>query len=148
MIVVWLPEQKAQKVSNWQLHVCIATDHSPQQVLQTPHRRRQRVQVVTQRLLKLQTKGTPSHLPAWVHIKRKKKDKKGKAFWEVVHAKGHLDEVQALSKLAGAPLVLMCSCHITLADSVGICEWDSFAASLRASQNLSWSAPSKGGDVL
>jgi hypothetical protein len=56
------------------------------------------LQVVTQRLLKLQTKGTPSHMPAWVHIKRRKKNKKGQPFWEVVHAKGHLDEVQALSK--------------------------------------------------
>jgi hypothetical protein len=62
------------------------------------------LQVVTQRLLKLQTKGTPSHMPAWVHLKRRKKNKAGQLFWEVVHAKGHLDEVQALSKPVGVPL--------------------------------------------
>lgn len=48
--------------------------------------------------MKLQTKGTPSRVPAWVHIKRRKRSKRGHVFWEVVHAKGHLDEVQALSK--------------------------------------------------
>jgi hypothetical protein len=59
------------------------------------------VQVITQRLMKLQTKGTPSHVPAWVHIKRRRRNKKGQIYWEVVHAKGHLDEVQALSKPLG-----------------------------------------------
>jgi hypothetical protein len=58
-------------------------------------------QVITQRLMKLQTKGTPGHVPAWVHLKRRKRNKKGQIYWEVVHAKGHLDEVQALSKQVG-----------------------------------------------
>ena len=70
------------------------------------------MQVVTQRLLKLQTKGTPSHLPAWVHIKRRKKNKKGQPFWEVVHAKGHLDEVQALSRDAGTRSLLVQCAHV------------------------------------
>ena len=59
--------------------------------------------------MKLQTKGTPSRVPAWVHIKRRKRNKRGQPFWEVVHAKGHLDEVQALSKQSGAhPPPLSC----------------------------------------
>lgn len=63
--------------------------------------REKSAQVVTQRLMKLQMKGTPSHLPAWVLVKRKKKGRNGQMFWEVVRAKGHLDEVQALRKDTG-----------------------------------------------
>ncbi|BDA41611.1 cGMP-dependent protein kinase 2 [Coccomyxa sp. Obi] len=52
--------------------------------------------VVTQRLMKLQTKGTPTHLPAEVLVKRKKRLRGGGETWEVVRARGHLDEVQEL----------------------------------------------------
>lgn len=51
------------------------------------------LQVVTQRLMKLQTRGTPTHLPAEVLVKRRKRGKNGAEIWEVVRARGHLDEV-------------------------------------------------------
>ena len=51
------------------------------------------MQVVTQRLMKLQTRGTPAHLPAEVLVKRRKRNKNGAESWEVVRARGHLDEV-------------------------------------------------------
>ncbi|CAL5219420.1 g1249 [Coccomyxa viridis] len=57
--------------------------------------------VVTQRLMRLQTKGTPAHLPAEVLVKRKKRVRGGAETWEVVRARGHLDEVQELR--ASAP---------------------------------------------
>lgn len=60
------------------------------------------VQIVTQRLMQLQMKGTPSHMPAWVHIKRRQQNAHGQTYWEVVKAKGHMDEVQALAKAVGA----------------------------------------------
>eukprot|EP00891_Asterochloris_glomerata_P001614 jgi/Astpho2/1614/e_gw1.00028.5.1_t len=53
-------------------------------------------QAVTQRLMKLQTKGTPAHMPAEVLIKRRKRGRTGVETWEVVRARGHLDEVQEL----------------------------------------------------
>lgn len=53
-------------------------------------------QVITQRLLKLATKGTPTHMPAEVLIKRRKRGRGGVDSWEVVRARGHLDEVQEL----------------------------------------------------
>ena len=62
------------------------------------------MQVVSQRLQKLQTKGTSRHqAPAWVHIKRRRgwvhtKTTKQSMVWEVVHAKGHYEEVCSLSK--------------------------------------------------
>ena len=46
-------------------------------------------------------------MPAWVNIKRRKKNKRGQLYWEVVHAKGHLDEVQALGKAVGVCLSLL-----------------------------------------
>ncbi|CAK0742420.1 hypothetical protein CVIRNUC_001395 [Coccomyxa viridis] len=56
--------------------------------------------VVTQRLMKLQTKGTPAHLPAEVLVKRRKRVRGGGEAWEVVRARGHLDEVQELRTAA------------------------------------------------
>ena len=57
------------------------------------------VQVVNQRLLKLQSKGNVTHLRAEVQIKRRKPSKReGHAEeWQTVKGRGHLDEVQALS---------------------------------------------------
>jgi hypothetical protein len=52
-------------------------------------------------------KGTPSHMPAWVHIKRRKRNSHGQHYWEVVKAKGHMDEVHALTKAAGASCTSM-----------------------------------------
>lgn len=53
--------------------------------------------------MKLQTKGTPTHMPAEVLIKRKKR-KNGVESWEVVRARGHLDEVSELrAEGAGEP---------------------------------------------
>ncbi len=43
--------------------------------------------------MKLQTRGTPAHLPAEVLVKRRKRNKNGAESWEVVRARGHLDEV-------------------------------------------------------
>lgn len=40
--------------------------------------------------------GTPTHLPAEVLVKRKKRLRGGGETWEVVRARGHLDEVQEL----------------------------------------------------
>ena len=45
--------------------------------------------------------GTPAHLPAEVLVKRKKRIRGGGETWEVVRARGHLDEVQELR--ASAP---------------------------------------------
>ena len=45
--------------------------------------------------------GTPAHLPAEVLVKRKKRVRGGAETWEVVRARGHLDEVQELR--ASAP---------------------------------------------
>lgn len=55
-------------------------------------------QVVAQKMAKLQPRGQHVHRPpAEVLIKRKKKGRNGDA-WEVVRARGHLDEVQELRK--------------------------------------------------
>ena len=67
--------------------------------------------MVTQRLMKLQTKGTPVQLPAEVIIRRRKRVRQagGAAVdtWEMVRARGHLDEVEQLksstAQAAGAP---------------------------------------------
>lgn len=40
--------------------------------------------------------GTPTHLPAEVLVKRRKRLRGGAETWEVVRARGHLDEVQEL----------------------------------------------------
>lgn len=55
--------------------------------------------------------GTPTHLPAEVLVKRKKRLRGGGETWEVVRARGHLDEVQELraSVPPGAPATdLLC----------------------------------------
>lgn len=55
-------------------------------------------QVVAQKMAKLQPRGANVHRPqAEVLIKRKKKGRNGDA-WEVVRARGHLDEVLELRK--------------------------------------------------
>lgn len=55
-------------------------------------------QVVNTRLLKLQAKGTPTSLPGEVHVKRKKRSKNGVETWEIVRAKGHMDEILELRR--------------------------------------------------
>ena len=55
-------------------------------------------QVVAQKMAKLQPRGSNVHRPpAEVLIKRKKKGRNGDT-WEVVRARGHLDEVLELRK--------------------------------------------------
>ena len=43
-----------------------------------------------------EAQGTPTHLPAEVLVKRRKRLRGGAETWEVVRARGHLDEVQEL----------------------------------------------------
>mmetsp|Transcript_16982 Transcript_16982/g.36723 ORF Transcript_16982/g.36723 Transcript_16982/m.36723 type:complete len:708 (-) Transcript_16982:974-3097(-) len=52
-------------------------------------------QVVAQKMAKLQPRGTARRTPAEVLIKRRRKGREGDT-WEVVRARGHLDEVQEL----------------------------------------------------
>jgi cGMP-dependent protein kinase 2 len=53
--------------------------------------------VVTQRLMKLQSRGGPSRVPAEVLVRRRRRSRsKGTDVWEVVRARGHLDEVLEL----------------------------------------------------
>lgn len=66
--------------------------------LQDLMRREKSPQVVNTRLSKLQAKGTPTNLPGEVHVKRKKRSKTGVETWEIVRAKGHLDEILELRK--------------------------------------------------
>lgn len=63
-------------------------------------------QVVAQKMAKLQPRGSHVHRPlAEVLIKRKKRPQRGpEPTWEVVRARGHLDEVQELRK-GGTKLV-------------------------------------------
>lgn len=65
------------------------------------------LQVVTQRLMKLATKGTPVHLPAEVIIRRRKRVRNSNGpstdTWEMVRARGHLDEVEQLKSSAAPP---------------------------------------------
>jgi len=68
-------------------------------------------QVVAQKMAKLQPRGSHVHRPlAEVLIKRRKKGRAGDT-WELVRARGHLDEVQELRK-GGTKLVGGCS-HLT-----------------------------------
>ena len=64
-------------------------------------------QVVTQRLMQLATKGTPVHLPAEVIIRRRKRVRNSNGpstdTWEMVRARGHLDEVEQLKSSAAPP---------------------------------------------
>lgn len=53
--------------------------------------------VVTQRLMKLQSRGGPSRVPAEVMVRRRRHSRsKGADVWEVIRARGHLDEVLEL----------------------------------------------------
>lgn len=53
--------------------------------------------VVTQRLMRLQSRGGPSRVPAEVLVRRQRRSRsKGTDVWEVVRARGHLDEVLEL----------------------------------------------------
>lgn len=61
-------------------------------------RREKSPEVCTTRLLKLEAKGTPSHLPAEVNVKRRKRTKNSTETWEIVRARGHLDEVRDLRR--------------------------------------------------
>lgn len=61
-------------------------------------RREKSPHVVNTRLLKLQAKGTPTSMPGEIHIKRKKRSKNGVETWEIVRAKGHMDEILELRK--------------------------------------------------
>ena len=51
-------------------------------------------QVVTQRLMKLQSKGNVTQLRAELLVKRRKRAPPPQEAWEVVRARGHLDEVR------------------------------------------------------
>lgn len=53
--------------------------------------------VVTQRLMKLQSRGGPSRVPAEVMVRRRRRSRsKGTDVWEVIRSRGHLDEVLEL----------------------------------------------------
>lgn len=54
------------------------------------------LQVITQRLMKLQSKGNVTSLRAELLVKRRRRSNSSSETWEVVRARGHLDEVQAL----------------------------------------------------
>jgi cGMP-dependent protein kinase 2 len=59
------------------------------------------LQVIAQRLSKLGTfkkAGAPGRLPAELLIKRRKRGRNGEVSWEVVRARGHLDEVLEMCK--------------------------------------------------
>lgn len=59
------------------------------------------LQVIAQRLSKLGTfkkSGAPERQPAEVLIKRKKRGRNGDMSWEIVRARGHLDEVLEMRK--------------------------------------------------
>lgn len=59
------------------------------------------VQVIAQRLSKLGTfkkSGAPERQPAEVLIKRRKRGRNGEVSWEIVRARGHLDEVLEMRK--------------------------------------------------
>ncbi len=57
--------------------------------------------------MKLATKGTPVHLPAEVIIRRSKRVRNSNGpstdTWEMVRARGHLDEVEQLKSSAAPP---------------------------------------------
>ena len=52
--------------------------------------------MITQRLMKLQSKGNVTSLRAELLVKRRRRSNNTSETWEVVRARGHLDEVQAL----------------------------------------------------
>ena len=66
--------------------------------LQELMRRQKSPEEVASRLMKLEAKGTPSHLPAEVNVRLHNQTKNGRESMEVIHAKGHLDEVRELRK--------------------------------------------------
>lgn len=60
--------------------------------------------VTAQRLMKLQSRGGPSRVPAEVMVRRKRRSKsRGTDVWEVIRARGHLDEVLELRSGSSAP---------------------------------------------
>ena len=84
--------------------------------------REKSVAVVAQRLARLQSKGAAPHMPAEVLIKRRKRSRSGADGWEVVRARGHLDEVQALRSFAmGARVINLCRLRVRgIADGHGV----------------------------
>ncbi|CAD7705322.1 unnamed protein product [Ostreobium quekettii] len=60
-------------------------------------RREKSPEVITTRMTQLETKA-PSHVPAEVNVRRQKRSRNGTETWEMVRAKGHLDEVKELRK--------------------------------------------------
>lgn len=85
-------------------------------------RREKSPEVCTTRLLKLEAKGTPSHLPAEVRVKRRKHTKNSMESWETIHARGHLDEVKELrkggTKLEGWACALLCCWALLVGNNV------------------------------
>ena len=69
--------------------------------------REKSVAVVSQRLARLASKGAGPHMPAEVLIKRRRRSRAGGDAWEVVRARGHLDEVQALRSIAAGAHALV-----------------------------------------
>lgn len=68
------------------------------------------LQVIAQRLSKLGTfkkSGAPERQPAEVLIKRRKRGRNGEITWEMVRARGHLDEVLEMRK-GGTKLGELC----------------------------------------
>jgi cGMP-dependent protein kinase 2 len=68
------------------------------------------LQVIAQRLSKLGTfkkSGAPERQPAEVLIKRRKRGRSGEITWEMVRARGHLDEVLEMRK-GGTKLGELC----------------------------------------
>lgn len=73
--------------------------------------------MIAQRLSKLGTfkkTGAPERQPAEVLIKRRKRGRNGEVSWEVVRARGHLDEVLEMrkggSKLGERTVLLLRPC--------------------------------------
>lgn len=101
-------------------HIGSASGHL-QQYMAPPHGASgglSSLQVVTQRLMKLETKGSPVHLPAEVIIRRRKRVRTATGgtsdTWEMVRARGHLDEVEELKAAATTTSALAPSPTYTL----------------------------------
>ena len=83
--------------------------------------------------MRLNQQGTPGHMPAWVHIKRRRRNEQGQTFWEVVHARGHMDEVQALCQSTGVlwrPPQYSLGCSHSAAHMQSSCWWPKTQTSL------------------
>lgn len=98
---VVLPLRRAASVEAVTPLVCLTVDRAtftavlgPLQQLMS---REKSPAVVTQRLMKLQARGGPSRVPAEVLVRRRRRSRsKGTDVWEVIRARGHLDEVLEL----------------------------------------------------